>query len=362
LVTLAPTVENKEKATNAFGVLAWYQVLNKDGAAAEASARRALEFTPDTTLVNVNLAHALLLNGKRDEAEALYMSERSKDAGDGRTVRDVILEDFTAMEEAGIETPAIGEIRTALGGSKATGSRRAKAKSDTPVWPFILLVTLFIGAIFAVFIYWDRKRAEKLEAAAKALGFTFRRKPTPEDAQLTAGTQLAKIGRSRTIRNIIEVPESDGTQLTLFEFTYVTGGGKSSRTHYQTVARLRSAKLNLPPFDLRPEGIMAKIVQSLGFKDIAIPNRPAFNKMFLLHGQDEGAVARTFTDPILDYCEREKRLWLSGSGDRLLVHRENYRAKPEELEAYATRAREVFALFAHGQPAAATPPPPLPIA
>jgi Flp pilus assembly protein TadD len=362
LVTLAPTEENKEKATNAFGVLAWYQVLNKDGAAAEASARQALEFTPDVTLVNVNLAHALLLNGKRDEAEAIYMAERAKDAGDGRKVREVILEDFIAMEKVGIETPAIGEIRTALGGSKPNGGRRSsKAKSDTPVWPFVAGVALLIGAVFALLMYLDKKRSEKMEAAAKALGFTFRKKPTAEDRTLTAGSQLATIGRSRNIRNIVELPESDGTQLTLFEFQYVTGGGKSSRTHYQTVARFRSSKLNLPSFELRPEGLMAKLVQSLGFKDISLEGRPKFNKMFVLRGQDEAAIRQLFTGPILDYCEGEKWLWMSGAGDRLLVHRENYRAKVEEIEAYAARAREVFALFASGQSASApTPPPPLP--
>jgi hypothetical protein len=41
----------------------------------------------------------------------------------------------------------------------------------------------------------------------------------------------------------------------------------------------------------------------------------------------------------------------------LLVHRENYRAKPEELEACVMKAREVFALFAHTESAGATPPP-----
>ena len=106
---------------------------------------------------------------------------------------------------------------------------------------------------------------------------------------------------------------------------------------------------------------MAKLVQSLGFKDIAIEGRPLFNKMFLLRGQDEAAIRQLLTGPILDYCEREKWLWVSGAGDRLLVHRENYRAKVEEIESYVARAREVFALFANGQRVgAAMPPPPLP--
>jgi hypothetical protein len=69
---------------------------------------------------------------------------------------------------------------------------------------------LGVATIFAVFIYFDRKRTAALDARARLLGFTFRRKATAEDKQLIAGSALANIGRGREIRNIIELPESDG--------------------------------------------------------------------------------------------------------------------------------------------------------
>ncbi len=369
LASANPTVENKENATNAYGPLSWYQLLNKDSAAAEASARKALEFTPDVPLVNVNLAHALLLNGRRAEAEALYLAERAKDAGDGRTVGAVILEDFAAMEAAGINNPAIGEIRAALGGSESktpTVRRRAKAKSDFPVWPLIVGILFIIGALFALFIYLDRKRTAKLAAAAQALGLTFRAKATAEDKTLSQGSTIATMGHSRALRNVIELPESDGTQMTLFDYSYIVGHGKTSRTHNQTVTRIASTRLNLTAFDLRPESILAKIAQTLGYKDIDIEGWPNFSKKYLLRGPDDAAIRQLFTAPILQYCEESRGLWISGVGQFLWFHRDNVRPKPENLAAFVESARQTAALFlgpvasSGTTPPPTAPPPPLP--
>ena len=359
MATANPTPDNIEKATQALGQLAWYQVLSKYGPGAEASARQALALTPASSLVKVNLAHALLLNGKRKEALAIYTAEAATVTGDGRKVRDVILQDFADMEAAGIRNGGIADAQKALGGTKVS---RGKSKTSAiMVWLIVLLVFLAIGAFFAALVYFDRQRTAKLEAAAKALGFTFRRKATPEDQTLAAGSPLTSVGRSRVIRNIIEVPETDGARMTLFDFSYVIGGGKQSRTFEQTVTRVQSPKLNLPTFDLRPESIFAKIAQSLGFKDIDIKDAPTFSKMFLLRGQDDGAIRQLFTPALRQYCEQYRGLWMSGAGDLLWFHRENRRPKPAELEAFATAARQTISLIASEHATSSPiPPPPLP--
>ena len=111
------TPQNKEKAADALNRLAWVQVLSEDGAAAEASARQALTFAPEAAVIEMNLAHALLINGRRDEARAIYNRIKSGDAGEGRTLREVILEDFDAMQKAGIPNDTIAPVRAELGGS-----------------------------------------------------------------------------------------------------------------------------------------------------------------------------------------------------------------------------------------------------
>ena len=355
------TPENKEKAADALNRLAWLQMLSNNAAAAEASARQALALLPDSDFIQVNLAHALLVSGKEHEARAIYMQVASQSAGDGRTMRDVILQDFEVMEKAGIADESLDPIRTALGGGTgATGKSRGARQSSLFVWLFMGLLVLAIAAIFAIFIYFDRKRSAALESRARVLGFTFRRKATAEDKQLTAGSSLTTLGHSRHVRNVMELPEMNGARITLFEFSYVTGSGKSSRNYQQTVTRVESPRLNLPAFDMRPEGVLLKIAQSFGMKDIDFAEAPTFSRMYTLRGPDEAAIRSLFTPELLRFCEANRGLWISGAGNLLWFHRENRRVKAAELDAFVNASRETFALFSSAQSSAAAAPPPLP--
>ena len=364
MAAAAATPENKEKAADALNRLAWFQMLSGNGPAAEATARQALASMPDSGFIQVNLAHALLVSGKREEARALYTQVRTQSAGDGRTMRDVIVDDFDVMQKTGVRAEGMDAIRKELGGGTAR-TKAARKQSGIPTWLLVSLIVLGIAAVFAIFIYFDRKRTAALEAKARALGFTFRRKATPEDRQLPAGSNLTTVGRSRHVRNVIEVPESDGVRMTLFDFSYVVGSGKRSRTYQQTVTRVQSPTLNLPAFEMRPEGVLFKIAASLGMKDIDIETAPNFSRMYLLRGQDEAAIRRMFTPELLSYCEANRGMWISGAGNLLWFHRENRRPKPEDLETFVNAARQTVALFLNAGGAAAPPPlppPPLPTA
>jgi hypothetical protein len=228
--------------------------------------------------------------------------------------------------------------------------RRGK-QTAVPAWALVTLIVLGIAAIFALFIYFDRKRTKALEARARLLGFTFRRKATAEDQQLTAGSALTNIGRSRHLRNVIELPQSDGSRMTLFDFSYVIGSGKRNRNYQQTVTRVQSPMLNLPAFEMRPESVFLKIAATLGMKDIDFESAPNFSRIYLLRGQDEAAIRQVFTPELLRYCEANRGLWISGAGDLLWFHRENRRVKPEELETFVSRARETLQLITNRAPA-----------
>jgi tetratricopeptide (TPR) repeat protein len=359
-----PTPENREKAAIALGQLAWYQVLTGKGADAARNARQALELDPSLTVVRVNLAHALLVDGREGEAEALYLKDRDAVAEDGRPFRDIILEDFDAMEKAGISNATITRVRQALGDSpERAESRRAgqnRSGTSTSIWGWLFVggVIAFIAGVFVAIIYFDRKRTAKLEAAARELGFAFRRKPTPEDKALPGGSALTTLGRGQTIRNIIELPEREGARCTLFDFTYIVGHGKNSKTYTQTVARIQSPRLQLPKFDLRPEGLLSKIAQSFGYRDIDFEGWPEFSRRYQLRSEDEAGVRRLFTTELLQHCEKNRGLWVSGGGDLLFIHRERQRVKPENITAFVASALETATFFLN--PGSNTPPPAAP--
>lgn len=340
LAAANPTPANKQKAASAIGDLAWYQLLNRKPAEALANVRRALEFDPAQTGNKTTLAHALLLTGQVAEARAIYQAERSTVLPNGMKFEQAVLEEFAALEKHGTQAPQFDEIR------KLYGASIAAPGSALLSWGIAGGIFLFIGAVFGAIIYVENKRIQRLEATVARLGLTFRRKASDEDKNLLVQARLANLGKRRTIVNIIE-PREGGAGFIAFDFSYTVGTGKSATTYTQTVIRLQSPELTLPPFEATPENLLTKFAQGLGFKDIEIEGRPVFNRAFRLKGQDETAIRQVFTPVILNYLEQpqSRNLCLESAGDRLFVYRLNRRPKPEELEAFLEEGKTLLNLF-----------------
>jgi TPR repeat protein len=94
--------------------LSWALTLNKRPADALARADEALTFFPFSTEVKVKRADALLLLGHFDEAKKIYLADKDKRWGFGKTVVDVIHDDFTRMRDFGMDTPGMKQIEELL--------------------------------------------------------------------------------------------------------------------------------------------------------------------------------------------------------------------------------------------------------
>ena len=222
-------------------------------------------------------------------------------------------------------------------------------------------VFILVGALIAFIFYLDRKRSEKIQTIAAGLGFTFRRKPTDADKTLIAGCSLANAGHSRVMSNILEAAQTNELQITLFDYAYTVGYGKSSQHYQQTVTRMRTPVLNLPAFALYPETIFWKLGKLFGGADINFPDAPEFSKKFILRGPDEAAIRALFTPTVRQFFEQQPALTIDAAGNLLFAHRSGRRAKPEELESYVADAKRVLALFFEAQSSVPpTAPPPLP--
>ena len=88
--------------------LGYYQLFIPDAKAAETSIRRAIELDPGNKFAYANLAPALLLQGRIEEAKAEYQKWAARDFGEQNlpAYRDAFLEDLNALEEANIPLPA----------------------------------------------------------------------------------------------------------------------------------------------------------------------------------------------------------------------------------------------------------------
>lgn len=245
-------------------------------------------------------------------------------------------------------------------------SHSSSSSSGSCGWFVIIGAVLFVVAFAAFMFYLDRKRSDKIQAAATRLGFTFRRKATDADKAIIVGCHIANSGHGHITSNVLEVAQSDELRMTLFDHVYTIGYGKSRQQYNQTVTRMQSPVLNLPSFVLFPESFFSKIGKLFGGTDINFPEALQFSKKYILRGPDEAAIRSLFSQALIQFLEQQQRaLSIDAAGDTLFVHRTSKRAKPEEIEAYVAEGKQILARFFEaqnsGRPATPPPlPPPLP--
>ncbi|HEV2803522.1 MAG TPA: hypothetical protein VGW57_01195 [Chthoniobacterales bacterium] len=228
----------------------------------------------------------------------------------------------------------------------------------------LILGILILGAALVGFMaYLDRRRAQAIQAAAAKLGLTYRRKPTEADKSLINGCHVANTGHGHITSNVLEAAETAELRMTLFDHIYTIGYGKSAQSYNQTVTRMQSPLLNLPPFVLFPETFFSKVGKLFGGADINFPEAPQFSRKYILRGPDEAAIRAVFTPAVLQFFERQERpLTVDSVSDTLFTHRAARRAKPEELASYITEGKQILALFFEAQRSRPAMPPPLPSA
>ncbi|MBK8427839.1 MAG: PD40 domain-containing protein [Lewinellaceae bacterium] len=113
LIKLDTAAHLRVETANEYNNLGFYQLFLPDGKAAEFSIRRALELDPANKFTHTNLAPALLLQGKTNEAEEAYKkwAPLPFNAENLATYRDAFLDDLKKMEEQGVQGFDFARVR-----------------------------------------------------------------------------------------------------------------------------------------------------------------------------------------------------------------------------------------------------------
>lgn len=204
-----------------------------------------------------------------------------------------------------------------------------------------VLITLIGGAALvslAVFlIIYNNKKEKERTLALQQLAGTLRWSFAPlAPLNMIGGLErftLFSQGHSKEIKNFM-YGEAQGVKAAVFDYKYVTGGGKNQQTHFQTVVYLEPANLSLPLFALRPENFFHRMLSALGYQDIDFGQRPEFSRLYILRGQDEPAIRQTFNDRVLSFFEGYSGTCVDAGGNQLFVYRAGYRFQPNEIEGY----------------------------
>lgn len=212
----------------------------------------------------------------------------------------------------------------------------------------VLFFIFIIGLIVALYIYNSKKEKERtlaLQQAAQAMGWAFMPVVQPGMIPHTEYFNLFKQGHSKQTKNMI-YGQINGAKAALFDYRYTVGHGKNSHTYTQSVLYFETPRLQLPLFTLSPENFMHKFISALGYQDIDFGNRPEFSKKYLLRGQDEQGIRRTFEDRILAFYEANQGLHTEGGGNQLFIYRQGQRIPPMQSGQYVQwGANSILNLF-----------------
>ncbi|MFS8780358.1 hypothetical protein [Synechococcus sp. W55.1] len=208
---------------------------------------------------------------------------------------------------------------------------------------FILFLALAAG-ILALALYHEKKRREALERVAAQLGMRFSAQ-LPEEIRsrlLQAGFGLFERGHGRRFYNSMSKRLIDGTEITVFDYQYTSGSGKSSSTYRQSVFYAYHEDLHLPRFRLHPENAFFHgIAKAFGMQDINFESHPKFSRSYLLRGENEAQVRLRFHPGVLGFWEQHPNYCAEGAGAHLILWQNNRQVSPEEIAKWMRLGEEL---------------------
>ena len=218
-----------------------------------------------------------------------------------------------------------------------------------PDWlPWVAGTVAVIVIVLAISAALARKRTQALTEVALQSGFNFEGNKWNDPGKgESLQTALFTKGRSRTFRNIM-TGSSSGLPVSVLDYSYVVGYGRSQRTCAQTVAVFSGTGLHMPEFAMEPKGLMGKIGEAFTHKNITFDHYPEFSRNYQLRGPDQDRIRGLFNPALLSFLEtldRKKNWSLEGSADTLIIYHAGTKTKPQELRTFLEEATALASTF-----------------
>ncbi len=199
-------------------------------------------------------------------------------------------------------------------------------------WIILAVVIVILGGVMVFSIFLERKRTENIKALAGSLAMKYQAADSGNIVLKSCyASKLLNTGRRRKIYNILAKSE-DGLDIIMFDYKYVTGTGKHQTTHKKFITLIRSKDIELPIFHMRPEGFGDKLSNLFGYKDIDFPNNVRFSDSYLLQGEDEDLVRKSFQFDILQFFENNKGWSVESTINEMILFRNKRPASFELLD------------------------------
>lgn len=215
---------------------------------------------------------------------------------------------------------------------------------DNLIIPAVIVgIAAFVTGAILLGVRADRKRTAEFADLAQRIGMYFDAEAHELLARLPQ-FQLFSLGHNRRATRWLRGGKG-ADELWIFDYSYVTGGGKNQSRHYHTLAAFSRLEGRLPAFQLRPENIFHKIGSAFGYQDIDLPDHPEFSSKYLLRGSEEHAIRQLFTAARVSSIMQMPSMCIEAEENSLIVYPPSGRVSPAEISELIDRARAVKQLF-----------------
>lgn len=216
----------------------------------------------------------------------------------------------------------------------------------------ILLVGAFAAGVFAFKQKQRAARRAEMAALAAEHGLQF----SPDDS-LGLLAQLADLHlfrrekrwwglRKGRISNVLRGQAGDGTDVFLFDYSYVVSRGKSSKEVKQTVFFAQNKNWYLPNFRLQPETWWHKVMARLGDRsDIDFDENPDFSEKFHLTAKFEDLTRELFSRPVQQFLTERPPVHMEGNNYYFLAYKPGKQLDPDEAKYYFDNCCELTQLL-----------------
>jgi hypothetical protein len=193
----------------------------------------------------------------------------------------------------------------------------------------VVLIIGIVGGITAWVIWMGKKRTQELHESASALKLQFFPKGDDRIAPLLVNLEFFHYGTNCKVTNLMHGRVARGSKsvtVAIFDYQFMVGrirsyteisigedsaGISSSNdddTEFfsQTVIVLHDETIDVPRFNLRPENLMDKMANIVGFKDINFSDFPVFSKRYRLESNRVNEVRALFQPNLLKFYEGHK--------------------------------------------------------
>ncbi len=131
-----------------------------------------------------------------------------------------------------------------------------------------------------------------------------------------------KYRENKFSKNYLSTSYPKPTKIEFSDVFLSRGLRMSEQSRHVSVILITDLQCHLPNFTLDKEGILSKMLQTVGYKDINFEHFPRFSEHYLLKGRDEAAIRTLFNDDLLSFFETYDEFSVECKFDKILIHKD----------------------------------------